>query len=311
MPEERGRRGGGPLQPPADADVSGAGVSGAGVRAGGGGTPDRPRGRAIERSEFEQVIRRAAELTLRDADADEQLSEDEVFRVATELGLPAHHVRRALFELPELTVQPRWYDRYYDAPVFSAARVVPSQAGPLLRRIEEYLVTREYLQIVRRRGENIAFVPADDAISSVARAFLRSGPRHHIARATRVLVSAHAMPDDSAHVRFDVDLSEERRSSASGASAAGLAGGFIVGAVAAHFAGVLTPAGLGVVPEVVAFGGGMAATFAATFSAAAKRFRNRVHTARLEIIGLLDRLEHGERLEPPPAPWRRRLFGGG
>jgi hypothetical protein len=54
----------------------------------------------------------------------------------------------------------------------------------------------------------------------------------------------------------------------------------------------------------------MAATFAASFSAAASRFRNRVHAAKLELASLLDRLEHGERLEPPPAPWRRRLFGG-
>jgi hypothetical protein len=29
--------------------------------------------------------------------------------------------------------------------------------------------------------------------------------------------------------------------------------------------------------------------------------------AKFEVTGLLDRLEHGERLEPPPAPWRRRL----
>jgi hypothetical protein len=29
--------------------------------------------------------------------------------------------------------------------------------------------------------------------------------------------------------------------------------------------------------------------------------------ARTELESLLDRAEHGERLEPPPAPWRRRL----
>jgi hypothetical protein len=275
-----------------------------------GAVPDRLRKRAIARTDFEQVIRRAAELTLREADADEQLSEEEVFRVATELGLPAHHVRRALFELPELTVKPRWYDRYFGGSVYSVARVVPSEAQTTLRRIEDYLVTREYLQIVRRRGENIAFVPADDAISSIARAFMRAGPRHHIARASRVLVNVHDLPDEGAQVRFDVDLSQDRGSSATTATVLGVGGGFIVGAVAAHFAGVATPAGLGVIPEVVAFGGGMAATFAASFSAAASRFRNRVHAAKLELASLLDRLEHGERLEPPPAPWRRRLFGG-
>jgi hypothetical protein len=271
------------------------------------GLPARQPGRAIARPDFEQVIRRAAELTLRDADADEQLSEAEVLRIATELGLPAHHVQRALFELPELSVQPRWYDRYYGGPVFSVARVVPSHAPLTLKRVEEYLVTREYLQIVRRRGENIAFVPADDAISSIARAFTRSGDRHHIARATRVLVNVHALPDENAHVRFDVDLSKARSSSANSAATVGVIGGVILGGVAAHLVGISTPAALGVLPEVLAFGGGLAGTFAATFTGAAKRFRTRVQAAKLELTGLLDRLEHGERLDPPAAPWRRRL----
>jgi hypothetical protein len=279
-----------------------------GVPAGGVPAP-RPRPRAIARSEFEQVIRRAAELTLRDADADadEQLSEEEVLRIATELGLPAHHVRRALFELPELATSPRWYDRYFGPSIFSVGREVPGQPGPLLRRLEEYLVTREYLQIVRRRGDNLALIPADDTISSLARTFFRPGHRHHIAGATRVMVSAHALPDDGAHLRIDIDLTADRSSGVKNGATVGIVGGAIVGALAAGLVGGFVPPVAGVVPEVLAFGGGVAATFAASFSAAAARFRRRAFAARLEVAGLLDRLEHGERLEPPPAPWRRRL----
>lgn len=270
---------------------------------------ERTSPRAIDREQFERVIRRAAELSLRDADAHDQVSEAEVLRIASELGLPAHHVQRALFELPELQVQPRWYDRYYGSPIFSVGRVVPSEAPLTLKRVEEYLVTREYLQIVRRRGDNIALIPADDTISSLARTFFRSGARHHISKATRVLVNAHPLEDGSAHVRVDVDLSEERRNSANGAAWGGAIGGFIVGGVAAHFTGMASPAALGVVPEVLAFGGGLAGTFAAVFSGAAKNFRNKLQAARLEISGLLDRVEQGERLDPPAPPWRRRLSG--
>lgn len=275
----------------------------------GAGVPARQPQRAVDRAQFEQVIRRAAELSLRDADASDQLSEAEVLRIASELGLPAHHVQRALFELPELNVRPRWYDRYYGSPVFSEGRVVRSQAPLTLKQVEEYLVTREYLQIVRRRGENIALIPADDTISSLARTFFRSGARHHIAKATRVLVNAHELEDGDTHVRVDVDLSEDRRNSASGAAWGGVIAGTFVGGIAAHFAGVAAPMALGPVPEVLAFGTGMAGTFAAIFSSAARSFRGRVQAARLEISGLLDRLEHGERLDPPAAPWRRRLSG--
>lgn len=205
-----------------------------------------PSGRAVSRPAFREVIRRAAELSLSDADADDDLTEDEVIRIATELGLPEHHVQRALFELPELRVQPRWSDRHYGSPVFSATRVIAGDAGRTLRRIEDYLITREYLQLVRRRGDTLAFVPADDTISSLARAVLRPHSRHIVARASRVVVGSHAIPGKGTHVR-------------------------------------------------------------------AKRFRNRVHAAKYELVSLLDRLEHGERLDPPPAPWRRklqlRLFG--
>jgi hypothetical protein len=271
--------------------------------------PARQQQRAIERAEFENVIRRAAELTLRDADADEQLTEAEVLRIARELGLPEHHVQRALFELPELSVQPRWYDRYYGQPVFSVGRVVPGRASLTLRRIEEYLVTREYLQIARKRGNNIAFTPADDTISSLARAFFRSGKRYHIARASRVLVGVHELPDEHAHIRFDVDLNEERKKSVSSASALGFFGGIVAGGIGAVAASQIGLPALGALPEVVAFGGGMAAAFAASFSATASRFKRRLTEARIELTGLLDRLEHGERLEPPPAPWRRKLQG--
>jgi hypothetical protein len=271
-------------------------------------------GRALTRPAFEQVIRRAAELSLSDADADEQLSETEVLRIATELGLPAHHVQRALFELPELTVQPRWYDRYYGPAVFSITRVIPSETATILRRIEDYLITREYLQIVRRRGDTMAFVPADDTISSLARALFRPGSRHIVSRASRVLVGAHALPDQrGAHVRFDVDLSESRRETLRAGTAVGMLGGIFTGSLAAALTAGALPADFGFVPHVLAFGGTMAATAAAGFSVAANRFRSRVDAARLELIGLLDRLEHGDRLDPPPAPWRRklqlRLFG--
>jgi hypothetical protein len=275
----------------------------------GSGLPAKVPQRAIDREQLAQVIRRAADLTLSDADARDNVSEAEVIRIAAELGLPAHHVQRALFELPELHVQPKWYDRYFGTPVFSVGRVIPSQSDLTLKRVEEYLVTREYLQIVRRRGENIALVPADDAISSLARTFFRSGSRHHIAKASRVLVNAHALEDGNAHLRVDVDLSEDRRSSANAGAWIGTLVGFGVGGVASHLAGISTPAALGAAPEILGFGAGLAGTFAAIFSSYASSFRNRVQAARLEITGLLDRLEQGEKLDPPAAPWRRRLSG--
>jgi hypothetical protein len=273
---------------------------------------DAPAARSIVRRDFEQVIRRAAELSLSDTDPDDNLSEDEVLRIATELGLPAHHVRQALFELPDLKVRPQWYDRYFGPAVFSVNRVVPTRKEQALRRVEDYLVTREYLQIVRRKGDTIAFVPADDTISSLARALARPNSRHTISRASRVMVGVHTLPDDDAHVRFDVDLSDARKESVRG----GIVMGGLVGLGVGTIAAVLTSGvagGIGDITQVVAFGGSIAGSITATVSLAASRFRTRVFSAKMELTGLLDRLERGDRLDPPPAPWRRklqlRLFG--
>ncbi|HEX6135949.1 MAG TPA: hypothetical protein VFZ24_18395 [Longimicrobiales bacterium] len=268
--------------------------------------------RAIARRDFEQVIRRAAELSLSDTDPDDNLSEEEVFRIATELGLPAHHVRQALFELPELRVKPRWYDGWFGPAVFSISRVVPAHKDPVLRRLEDYLVTREYLQIVRRRSDTIAFVPADDTISSLARALARPGRRHIISRASRMMVGVHGVPEDAAHVRFDIDLSEARKDAVRSGALIGGSLGLATGAVAAVLTGPIAPDVLGIVPQIIVFGGAMAGTMAAGLRIAAGRFRERVFSAKMELTGLLDRLEHGGRLDPPPAPWRRslhRLFG--
>lgn len=270
-------------------------------------TPTPAPARSIGRMDFEQVIRRAAELSLKDTDPEDNLSEEEVLRIAAELGLPLQHVRQALFELPDLKVAPRWYDRWFGPAIFSVNRVVPTRKEPALRRVEEYLVTREYLQIVRRKGDTIAFVPADDTISSLARAFSRPGSRHTISRASRVMVGVHALPDDDAHVRFDVDLSDARREAVRGGVILGSLVGLATSSLAAAAASTIGADALGQLPEILAFGGTMAGTVAGTVSAYASRFRNRVFSARMELTGLLDRLERGDRLDPPPAPWRRRL----
>lgn len=266
-----------------------------------------PPGRALARRDFEEVIRRAAELSAREGDAEELLSEEEVLRIGQELGLSTQHMKRALYELPELTAAPRWYDQYFGPPIFSVARVVPSLPESTLRRVEDYLVTREFLQVARRRGHSIAFTPADDTLSNLARAFMRPATRHLIARASRFMVSVQPLPKDESHVRFDIDLGEERASKVNTGLALGAIGGTVFGAGAAVLVTTTTPALLGPLPELLAFGATFLAVGAASISTAAARFKNRVHAAKFELAGLLDRVEHGESLDPPPAPWRRRL----
>jgi hypothetical protein len=272
--------------------------------------PGEP-GKGITRRDLELVIRRAAELYTREAESDEQLSEDEVLRIADELGLPQHHVRRALYELPPREPGASPLARWYGPSLVQETRIVAAPPDRTMDRLEEYLVTRELLRLVRRQGGTAAFEPADDAISSVTRAIRRPGRAWYVARSRRVLVDVRPMTSAESHVRIDLDLADRRSS----ALKAAIAGGVLVGLPVSMLVGV--PAGAAILDVaggpaaiatalttgITALGG----TVAAAMAIGRARFANRITRARLEVAGLLDRLEGGGRLEPPPAPWVRDL----
>jgi hypothetical protein len=279
-----------------------------------GVTPDEG-GRAVTRRDLESIIRRASELSSSEADADERIPEEEVVRIAAEIGLQPRHVRQAMYEVPSLRVTPAWGERYFGSPIVASVRAVPGESRRNARQLEEYLTTREYMQLVRRRNEQFLLEPAEDAISSIARGILRPGSRHHLSRARRVLVTVQPLDDASTHVRIEADLDEQRRSHLRNGIAAGTIGGVIIGAVGQGLVGMaFEPTLIATAGQVLAVGGALAASVTAGVMTAGASFRRRVAQARAEMDALLDRAERGERLDPPPAPWRRRLqsrFGGG
>ena len=265
----------------------------------------------ISREDLQLVIRRAAELYTEETDADERLSETEVLRIADELGLPGRHVRQALYELPRNRGSEGAVDRWFGSPAVVGTRVVPGKPSEVMDRLEDYLVTREFLQVLRRQGEKAVFNPAEDAISNVARAVRRPQRQWQIARARRVLVEARPIPEGESHVRLEVDVGNRRIRAVTG----GIVGGALVGVPLA--AGAFFPVGhivadiagdaAGYAAGLVAGASAFATSVGAGMAVARARFRSRVEDARLEIAGLLDRLEGGRTLDPPPAPWLRSL----
>lgn len=265
----------------------------------------------ITRDDLQLVIRRAAELYTAEADADEQLSEAEVLRIADELGLPGRHVRQALYELPLDRGESGWVDRWFGPEAVVGTRVVRGKPSAVVDRLEDYLVTREFLQVLRRQGDRVAFSPAEDAISNVARAVRRPQRQWQIARARRVLVEARPIPDAESHVRMELDVANRRTRAVTG----GIVGGALIGLPLA--AGAFFPVGhivldvagdaAGYAAGLMAGAGAFAASVGAGMAIARARFRTRVEDARLEVAALLDRLEGGRALDPPPAPWLRSL----
>lgn len=269
--------------------------------------PADPRETGIARAQFELVIRRAIELSFLEGEARDQLSEDEVVRIAAELGLSARHARQALYELPELDSERSIFEKYFGASVLTASRAVPGDAHVTLRRLEDYLTTREYQQIVRRREGRVLFMPAEDTISYLARGLLRPSHRFQLARSRRVALTARPLDAGHTHVQIATDMGDQRRGAIRNAVVGGTLGGLVLGGVGAALVAVNVPDPAASIAGVVALAGGLGASISATVSLAGARFRARMAAARLELEGLLDRAERGDSLEPPPAPWRRRL----
>jgi hypothetical protein len=269
-------------------------------------TPPDPTGKAIARRDLEVVIRRAAELSLAETDAEEQLSEDEVMRIATELGLPQRHARQALYELPDVEPTPSFFEKQFGPAVIAAARAVPGTTATTLRRLEDYLAAREFLQIVRKRPGRIWFAPAEDTISNLARGVLRAGPRFQLARAHRVVLAVRPLDETASHVQITADYEDQRRASVRNAVIGGGFIGTLIGALAGFLATGFTDPSVAATIATAIGGGAIGSALAGPHVAGAS-FRAHMNAARTELEGLLDRVEHGERLEPPPAPWRRRL----
>lgn len=279
----------------------------------GSGPPERRPVEGIGREDLQRVIRRAAELYAAEADSAERLGPEEVLRIGEELGLPARHVRQALYELPPETDRPSFLDRWWGAPGLVIPRAVPGEAGDLLRRLETHLVTREYLQLRRRQADRLVLVPAADAVSKLARAFKRPKSRHYLAHGRSLTVAVQPLDRRVSHVQVELDASELRSGYVAGGTVLG-------GLVGLPVAGLLAAAAVPLselvgVPAATAAGalagaGGLAATVAASLRVARGKFLRRLADARSEVEGLLDRVERGEPLDPPASPVRRWLMEG-
>src|SRR3954464_1459683 len=161
----------------------------------------KPPGKSVASSDLEAVIRRAVELATVQVDAEDRVSEAELIRIGSEIGLPAEKVRQALYEQPQLEADPYWYAPYFDSPIITSSRVLPGKADTTLVRVEEYISAREYMQLVRRKSGELRFIPAEDAISRLARGLARPGSRFHLAHARRVVVSVQQISDTQTHIR--------------------------------------------------------------------------------------------------------------
>ena len=258
-------------------------------------------GKSLSRREFDAVIRRAAELAASDPDGGEgALTESEVYRIAGEVGLPESHVRQALAEVR--SGQAAWgtIDRIFGPAQVRASRVVPGSPTHLAAVLDEFLVASQLLQPVRRGPAVLQYRPAVDWASQLARAASFSSRRYYVASAKSVEVHMDVVDADRTLVEIVVDPGT-RGDNVAGALLGGGAAGVGIGIGAAAGLAGLAPVALASVVGV-AVGGSLASAITHWVGVSHKK---KLREVQAEVEGVLDRLELGESLQPPPASWRR------
>ena len=266
-------------------------------------------GKGLTRREFDAVISRAAELSSSDTGGgDGELSEEELFRIAGEVGLSGTHVRQALDEVRSDVAFGGRLDRWFGPQFIRATRLVPGDRSELARRFDDFLVGTQLLQSVRRGSEVLMYRPSVDWASQIARAASSQSRKYYIASARSVEVHMQQLEKGRSHVEIIVDPGT-RGDSVGSAVVFGGIGGVASGTMAGWALSALTPVGLAVGAGVL-LAGAVASGAAYMTGASAKK---KLQEVKAELEGILDTLELGESLEPPPAAWRqwvRRHFHG-
>jgi len=257
--------------------------------------------RSLTRQEFDAVIRRAAELAGSDPEGSEtSLTEVELFRIAGDVGLPEAHVRRALAEVRSGAVGGGALDRFFGPSTVHASRVVPGSPESISSTVDDFLVASQLLQRVRRGTAVLQYRPALDWASQLARAASFSSRKYYIASAKSVEVRLDRVDEERTLVEFLVDPGT-RGDNVAGAVLGGGAAGSAVGTVGGMVLATTAPLALAITAGVVA-GLGVWSGIAYAVGHSHKR---KVDEVRTEIESVLDALEAGMSLEPPPASWRR------
>ena len=257
-------------------------------------------GKKLTRTEFDAVIRRAAELASSDPDGSDALTESEVYRIADEVGLNDRHVRTALAEVRSRGTGGGPLDRVFGPSVVSVSRVVPGTVDYLRAELDSFLAGSQLLQPVRRGASMLQYRPALDWASQLARAASFTSKKYYVASAKSVEVYLEPVDDDRTLVELQVEpgtRSDALAGAGFGGGAVGVGIGIAAGASLAAVAPILVASGVG-----IAAGGSLAGII--TYAVGVNH-KKKLGEVRAEVEGILDRLELGDGLEPPPASWRR------
>jgi len=269
---------------------------------------------ALRRADLDRVIRRAAELQFQESEAGDRagegMSEDEILRIGSEVGLEVSHLKRALGELraealtPAPAAETGLSARILGPARVQAARAIRGTVAELSPGLHAWLRNRESLTPLRERQGASVWEPNKGIAAQLQRGFKWGGHTYEFAQARSLEVSMVPLEEGWVLVTLVADLSNLRAQHGWGwASGLGMSGGGL--AVGVGLAAAFPPAAVVALAAAGVMAGAGAGTAAGRRTLAPLQVRMTV-----SLEGLLDRMERGEVRGPSPPRTLGRLMEG-
>jgi len=253
----------------------------------------------ITREQLERIIQRAAELQAGEMDTGEGMTEQELLKLGSDVGIPGRFLRQALYEESAGAggLERGPLARWVGPRTVMAQRVVPGDRAALEQALTEYMTEEEAMTPKRHLPDRTVWERQKGLFAEMRRGFSLQGKAYHLARAADVSVQLNALEDGYCHAELSADVGNHRGNAVVGTAVLASLGA--IGAVAV----ALVP-GLQVLAFAPLLGGlGLGALVV-------RDYRRRAERMQTALEQVLDRLERGEiRSRPRLAGPRLSAFG--
>lgn len=256
-------------------------------------------GELITREALDRIIQRAAELQTGERDIGDGLTEADVVKLGSEVGIPARYLQQALLEERTRTAvsAARGALPWLFGPVqLWAERVVPGTRAEVEQALLRWMEDQELLQVRRRYPDRVSWEPRAGAFASLQRALGTGGRAYALARAEEVHGQVTQLEPGFCHVRLGAGVQNLRRRRIAGGAAIGSSGILTTGVM--MIIGAFGVAALAPVAVLVPVG--------IAFARAHDRENARVQVALEQVLDRLERNEmHADRRLANPGPVER------
>jgi len=254
--------------------------------------------RKITRDQLERIIQRAAELQAGEMDTGEGMTEQELLKLGSDVGIPGRFLRQAMYEEAAggAALERDFVSRWVGPRMLLAHRVVPGDKASLEQAIADFMTEEEAMTPKRRLPDRTVWERQKGLLAEMKRGLSLQGKAYHLARAEDVSVQLNGLEDGYCHAELAADVGNLREKAVSGMGvlvAAGVVGALVMAIVPGLALLTWLPlvAGVGLSGLV------------------ARAYRGKAQRMQVALEQVLDRLESGEiRSRPQLAGPRASAF---